>query len=79
MAYPYPPNFPQTSRARVKAEETRAGRDLAHAKQRGGASSLEPDVLRAVLRAVVVFSDEALKLVVCGKQINDYPARREHA
>ena len=65
MDYPYPEEFPQSSRARVQGESIRAARDFDRAKQE--APSKIPRLLRAyILRVFIAFVREARNLALQG-------------
>ena len=63
MEYPYPPEFPQESRALVLAESIRAARDFDEAKQQARFLSaiegpLRNYILRVLLESFKVWTDE---------------------
>jgi hypothetical protein len=63
MEYPYPPEFPQKSRALVLAESIRAARDFDEAKQQARfLSAIEGPLRNYILRVFIVFVREAGEL-----------------
>jgi hypothetical protein len=66
MAYPYPADFPQASRARVTVAKIEAGKTLNLVKEFDVGSDLEKGVRQFVLEVFSVFAEEALELGRCG-------------
>src|ERR1700683_1132400 len=61
--YPYPPEFPERSRARVHTEQIRSVRDFEHAKQGARYKPKIEALLRTcILRVFLVFAEEAAEL-----------------
>jgi len=62
MPYQYPPNFPQTSSAAVKARWVQAKRSLTIAKEAVRTEDLEEFIRNFAIDVTIVFAGEALQL-----------------